>query len=121
MEYDKCDEQHIIGMLAAEKKTCKIKLTAWSPKFSKAVEDEAFWKIALSLRRSYTRPNDKFYRWAMTRGIEDFSTIDTKTILKNLRSPTEPTRYKATSESTKRSTFKGIAPNYTRIGRQQTT
>jgi hypothetical protein len=85
MEYNKCDEQHIIGMLAAEKKTCKIKLTAWSPKFSRAVEDKAFWKIALSLRRSYTRPNDKFYRWAMTRGIDDFAIIDTKTILKNLR------------------------------------
>jgi hypothetical protein len=28
-EYNKCDQQHIIGMLAAEKKTCKVKTTAW--------------------------------------------------------------------------------------------
>jgi hypothetical protein len=67
-EYDKCDEQHIIGMLASEKKTCRTKLHAWPPKYSKAVKDKAFWKIALSLRRSYIRPNDKFYRWATARG-----------------------------------------------------
>jgi hypothetical protein len=50
-EYNKCDEQHIIGMLAAEKKTCKVKTTAWSPTYSKAVESKAFWKIALSLKK----------------------------------------------------------------------
>jgi hypothetical protein len=58
-EFNKCDEQHIIGMIS-EKKTCKIKTTSWSPTYCKAVEDKAFWKIALSLRRTYTRPNAKF-------------------------------------------------------------
>jgi hypothetical protein len=40
-EYNKCDEQHILGMLAAEKKTCKVKTTAWSPTYSKVVESKA--------------------------------------------------------------------------------
>jgi hypothetical protein len=85
-EFNKCDEQHIMGMLAAEKKTCKIKLSKWSPKFSKAaVEDKAFWKIALSLRRSYIRPNSKFISWATSRGIDDIHEIDEKTLLKYLR------------------------------------
>jgi hypothetical protein len=84
-EFNKFDEQHIIGMLSAEKKTCKIKLSPWSPKFSKAVEDKAFWKIALSLWRSYIRPNQKFISWAISRGIEDIHDIDDKTLIKNLR------------------------------------
>jgi hypothetical protein len=46
-EYNKCDEQHIKGMLSAEKKTCKKKLYGWSPKFSKEIETKAFWKIVL--------------------------------------------------------------------------
>jgi hypothetical protein len=64
-EFNKCDAQHIAGMLAAEKKTCKIKTIAWSPKYSKAVEDRAFWKIALSLRQTHVKPNSKFYQWAL--------------------------------------------------------
>jgi hypothetical protein len=84
-EFNKCDEQHIAGMLATEKKTCKIKTIAWSPKYSKAVEDRAFLKIALSLRRTHVKPNSTFYQWASARGIDDFSAIDLKTMTKNLR------------------------------------
>jgi hypothetical protein len=41
-EFNKCDTQHIVGMLAAEKKTCKKKTTAWSPSYSSAIENKAF-------------------------------------------------------------------------------
>jgi hypothetical protein len=49
-EYNNCDDQHIKGMISAEKKTCKKKLYDWSPKLSRAVEIKAFWKIVLSLK-----------------------------------------------------------------------
>jgi hypothetical protein len=39
--FNQCDEQHIIGMIAAEKKTCKLKTTAWSPAYSNAIENKA--------------------------------------------------------------------------------
>jgi hypothetical protein len=84
-EYNKCDQQHIIGMLAAEKKTCRTKMTAWSPKYSKAVENKAFWKIALSLKRNHTRPNDKFNKWAENLGILDIAKITITMIKQNLR------------------------------------
>jgi hypothetical protein len=75
-EYNKCDEQHIIGMLAAEKKMCKVKTTAWSPTYSKAVESEAFWKIALSLKKNtHTKPHQKSVKWAITRNIYEFGKI----------------------------------------------
>jgi hypothetical protein len=66
---------------AAEKKACMVKRTSWSPAFSKAVEEKAFWKIALSLRRTYIKLNDKFLAWASSRNIEDFAKIDTQTII----------------------------------------
>jgi hypothetical protein len=69
-----------------KKKPFKIKTTSWSPTYCKAVEDKAFWKIALSLRRTYTKPNAKFLAWAQSRRIDDFPSIDTKTIISNLRS-----------------------------------
>jgi hypothetical protein len=49
-EFNKCDLQHILGMLAAEKKTCREKKYAWSPKYSHAVANKIFWKIALTLK-----------------------------------------------------------------------
>jgi hypothetical protein len=72
-------------MISAEKKTCKIKTTSWSPAYSKAVEDKAFWKIALSLRRTYTKPNPKFLAWAQNRQILDFSSISIEKIIQELR------------------------------------
>jgi hypothetical protein len=72
-------------MLAAEKKTCRVKTTAWSPTYCNAVEEKAFWKIALSLRRTYIKPNDKFLLWAVSRNISDFAAIDTQTIKSKLR------------------------------------
>jgi hypothetical protein len=84
-EYNKCDSQHIMGMLAAERKTCKQKTTAWSPAYSIAIENKAFWKIALSLRRTYLRPHEKFLAWARARNIEDYQAILTNTIIKELR------------------------------------
>jgi hypothetical protein len=67
-------------MLSAEQKTCKIKTTAWSPTYSKAIKDKAFWKIILSLRRNYIKPHDKFLQWAASRNIMDFAGLDTHTI-----------------------------------------
>jgi hypothetical protein len=85
VEFNTCDSQHIMGMLAAERKTCKQKTTAWSPAYSMAIENKAFWKIALSLRRTYLRPHEKFLTWARARNIEDFQAISTNTIIKELR------------------------------------
>jgi hypothetical protein len=73
-------------MITAEKKTCKQKTTPWSPAYSTAVENKAFWKIALSLRRTYTRPHEKFLQWARARNIDDFQSMTTQTIIQELRS-----------------------------------
>jgi hypothetical protein len=85
LEYNSCDEQHIIGMISAERKTCKEKRFAWSPKFSKAVENKAFWKIILSLRRNYSKPSKKITNWANSRGINDIEGISISTINSQLR------------------------------------
>jgi hypothetical protein len=63
-EFNACDDQHIIGMIAVEKKTCKEKRYAWSPMYSKAVETKAFWKIILSLKRNCSRPSERIKEWA---------------------------------------------------------
>jgi hypothetical protein len=84
-EYEKCDKQHINGMLAAEKQLLKVKNQAWSPKFGAAISKKAFWKIALSLRMNYTRPSDEFITWASALGIEDIKAINISIIKKNLR------------------------------------
>jgi hypothetical protein len=84
-EYEKCDKQHIAGMLAAEKKLSKVRRQAWSPKFGAAISKKAFWKIALSLRMTHTRPSDEYITWAISLGIEDFKGIDVSTIKKKLR------------------------------------
>jgi hypothetical protein len=84
-EYNACDEQHIIGMLAAERKTCKEKRFSWSPTFSKAVETKAFWKIILSLRRNHYRPTDKIINWARTLGIDDIAALSVSYINTKLR------------------------------------
>jgi hypothetical protein len=84
-EYNACDEQHITGMLAAERKTCKEKRFAWSPTFSKAVETKAFWKIILSLRRNHSRPTDKITKWARTQGIDDIAALSVSFINTKLR------------------------------------
>jgi hypothetical protein len=84
-EYDHCDEQHIKGMLSAERKTCKKKLYDWSPAFSKAVEVKAFWKIVLSLRRNHIRPNAKLYSWATSLNVGDVHELSESTIKAELR------------------------------------
>jgi hypothetical protein len=84
-EYNACDEQHIIGMLSAEKKTCKEKRFAWSPTYSKAVEEKEFWKIALSLKRNHSRPNDRIRKWAEKFEIYDLTSMSTSDINVKLR------------------------------------
>jgi hypothetical protein len=84
-EYDRCDDQHIKGMLSAERKTCKKKLFDWSPTFSKAVETKAFWKIVLSLRRNRIYPNAKLTRWACTLNVHDILGIPEAKIQAELR------------------------------------
>jgi hypothetical protein len=84
-EFEKCDRQHINGMLAAEKQASKVKNVAWSPKFGAAISKKAFWKIALSLRMTHTRPSEEFITWASSLGIEDFKSIDVNLIKKKLR------------------------------------
>jgi hypothetical protein len=84
-EYNACDEQHIIGMLAAEWKTCKEKRFAWSPAFSKAVELKAFWKIILSLKRNHMKPSERIKCWARSFEIADIAALSTQEINSNLR------------------------------------
>jgi hypothetical protein len=84
-EYEKCDQQHINGMLAAEQQIAKANHQAWSPKFGAAISKKAFWKIALSLKMTYTRPSDQFITWAEAQGIDDFKSIDMITIKRKLR------------------------------------
>jgi hypothetical protein len=85
IEYEKCDTQHINGMLAAEIQISKVKRQAWSPRFGAAISKKAFWKIALSLKMTYTRPSDEYITWAKAIGIEDFKSIDITTIKSKLR------------------------------------
>jgi hypothetical protein len=80
IEYDRCDEQHIKGMLAAKKKTCKKKLYDWSLACSKAIEIKAFWKIVLSLCKNHIRPNAKLYSWAASLNIGDIHELSESTI-----------------------------------------
>jgi hypothetical protein len=49
------------------------------------VESKAFWKIALSLKRTHTRPHPKFNEWALARNILDFGSIGIQEIQKQLR------------------------------------
>jgi hypothetical protein len=73
-------------MNSAERKTCREKLFAWSPTFSKAVANQAFWKIILSLRRNHARPNGKIQQWAQESfGIEDIIAIPLTEINSRLR------------------------------------
>jgi hypothetical protein len=48
------------------------------------VEDKAFWKIALSLHRTYTKLNSKFLAWAQNRQIPDFPSLTMATIIQEL-------------------------------------
>jgi hypothetical protein len=84
-EFEKCDKQHINGMLAAEKQGAKMKKQAWSPKLGAAISKKAFWKIAYSLKMTHTRPSDKYITWSKALGIEDFKSLDMTTIKQRLR------------------------------------
>jgi hypothetical protein len=84
-EYELCDQTLIHGMLMAEQRTRKLKTTPWSPRFGKAVSIKSFWKIALSLKLNFTRPDNRFLNWAKTMGIHDFKGLDVATIKNNLR------------------------------------
>jgi hypothetical protein len=84
-EYEKCDKQHINGMLASEKHISKIKRQAWSPTLGAAISKKAFWKIALSLKMTHTRPSDEYIAWSEALGITDFKAIDLTTIKRKLR------------------------------------
>jgi hypothetical protein len=84
-EYEKCDEQHIIGMITAEKKTKKIRTMAWSPTFGAAISKKAFWKIALTLKMTHTRPSDAYIIWSKAMGIDDFKALNIESIKQQLR------------------------------------
>jgi hypothetical protein len=84
-EFNKCDWQHIQGMLAAEKKTCKVKTHAWSPKYSNAVERKNYWKIILTLKRHHTKPDNKKLAWAEALGVENVELLNTTQINLHLR------------------------------------
>jgi hypothetical protein len=85
IEFNKCDWQHIQGMLAAEKKTCRVKTHAWSPKYSNAVEQRNFWKIILTLKRHHTKPDAKTLAWARALEIENVELLTIPQINTNLR------------------------------------
>jgi hypothetical protein len=84
-EFKRCDEQHIAGMLAAEKKTKKINTTPWTPIFGAAVARKAFWKIGLTLKLMHKRPSDKYLRWAETLDVQDFKALHIHEVSKHLR------------------------------------
>jgi hypothetical protein len=84
-EYNNCDKQHIAGMLAAERKTCKVKKYAWSPTYSSAVEDKNFWKTILMLKRNHAKPHHKITAWAETKGITDIGSLHITQINAQLR------------------------------------
>jgi hypothetical protein len=84
-EYERCDEQHIAGMLAAEKKTKKTNTTPWSPIFGAAVARKAFWKIGMSLKLMHKRPSDEYIRWAESLDVKDFKSLHINEVSRNLR------------------------------------
>jgi hypothetical protein len=77
-KYNNYNEQHIKGMLLAERKTCKKKQYNWSPKYSKAIELKAFWKIILALRQNHICPNHKLLTRANSLNIQDIHMIPGK-------------------------------------------
>jgi hypothetical protein len=85
VEFNKCDWQHIQGMLSAEKKTCKVKQHAWSPKYSKAVANKNFWKTLLTMKRNHVRPDQKTMIWANEIGISNILILSTSHINSKLR------------------------------------
>jgi hypothetical protein len=85
IEFNKCDEQHIQGMLSAESKTCKVKTHAWSPKYSSAVETKNFWKTILMMKRNHIRPDQRTRSWAEALGIQDISLLTISQINSKLR------------------------------------
>jgi hypothetical protein len=58
---------------------------AWSPKYSRAVEEKSFWKILLTLKRHHAKPNQKIILWAETMGINDIAAIQITWINTKLR------------------------------------
>jgi hypothetical protein len=84
IEFNKCDWQHIQGMLAAKKKTCKVKTHAWSPKYSNVVERRNFWKIILTLKRYHTKPDEKTLAWAVALKIKNAELLTIPQINSNL-------------------------------------
>jgi protein tyrosine phosphatase len=49
-EFEKCDRQHINGMLAAEKQIAKMKNQAWSPKLGAAISKKSFLENRLLIK-----------------------------------------------------------------------
>jgi hypothetical protein len=84
-EFNKCDDQHILGMISAEKKTCKIKTHAWSPRYCNAVENKNFWKIMLTMKRNHVRPDQKTRAWAAALGHHDATALSTSQLNSKLR------------------------------------
>jgi hypothetical protein len=72
-------------MLAAERKTCKEKQFAWSPKYSSAVENKNFWKTILMLKRNHAKPHQNIILWAGKMGIEDIGSMTITHINSHLR------------------------------------
>jgi hypothetical protein len=54
-KFNACDLQHIIGLVAAEKKVCRPKKFPWSPSFRDAANLKTIWSILLSRARTNTR------------------------------------------------------------------
>jgi ribonuclease HI len=72
-EFEKCDRQHIIGLIAAERKVCKPKLFPWSPAFKEAANLKAIWKILLSKARTKTPCSQKVINWVQESLKRDIS------------------------------------------------
>jgi hypothetical protein len=81
-EYERCDKQHINGMLAAEQKTSKVKrLTKARCRNLK----KGFLEDRIVTKMTHTRPSNEYIKWSENLGIVDFKAIDVLTIKRKLR------------------------------------
>jgi ribonuclease HI len=74
-EYEACDEQHIIGLVAAEKKACRPKPFPWSPLYREAANLKSVWKVLLSRARTNTKLSAKALNWVQDTLKKDMSEL----------------------------------------------
>jgi hypothetical protein len=85
-KYEACDKQHIIGLVAAEKKACRPKPFPWSPSYREAANLKSAWKVLLSRARTNTKLSAKALSWVQDMLKQDMSKLpDVRVCQKELR------------------------------------